>query len=48
MPIRRQNLDVAKLTRIVTDDQAERDLRHYYGVDLKPGELLRSLSASRP
>jgi hypothetical protein len=40
MPIRRQNLDVAKLTRIITDDQAERDLRHYYGVDLKPGELL--------
>jgi hypothetical protein len=39
MPRRRQDLDVAQLTRIVTNDQSHRDLQHYYGIDLRPGEL---------
>lgn len=31
---RRRDLDVAQLTRILEDDQASRDLRLYFGVDL--------------
>lgn len=39
MPQRRQDLDVAQLTRIVTDGQPHRDLQHYYEIDLRPGEF---------
>jgi len=36
---RRQDLDVARLTRILEDDQACRDLRLYFGVGLGMREL---------
>lgn len=36
---RRQDLHVDQLTRVLEDDQACRDLRLYYGVGLKTGEL---------
>ena len=36
---RRVDLDVARLTRFLEDDQACRDLRLYFGVGLGPGEL---------
>jgi hypothetical protein len=36
---RRSNLDVARLARIVAEDQACRDLRLYFGVGLGAGEL---------
>jgi hypothetical protein len=36
---RRQELDVSRLTRILEDDQACRDLRLYFGVGLKRREL---------
>jgi hypothetical protein len=36
---RRQDLDVARLTRILADDQACRDLRLYFGVGLGRGKL---------
>jgi hypothetical protein len=36
---RRVDLDVARLTEILEDDQACRDLRRYFGVGLGPGEL---------
>jgi hypothetical protein len=34
-----RDLDVARLTGILQDDQACRDLRHYYGVGLGTGKL---------
>lgn len=37
--VRRQGLDVAQLTRILTDEQACRDLRLYFGVGLGKGML---------
>jgi Family of unknown function (DUF6308) len=36
---RRPSLDVDQLTRVLQDDRACRDLRLYYGVGLKAGEL---------
>jgi hypothetical protein len=36
---RRRDLDVAQLTRILEDDQACRDLQHYFGVGPGKGEL---------
>jgi hypothetical protein len=36
---RRQDLDVAQLTRILADDQACQHLRYYFGVGLRSGEL---------
>ncbi len=40
MPRRRRlGMDVARLTSILEDDQASRDLQRYFGVDLGPGEL---------
>jgi hypothetical protein len=37
--VRRPNVDVSRLTRIVTDDQARCDLRRYFGIGLGAGEL---------
>src|SRR4051794_28851686 len=36
---RRADLDVGRLTRILEDDRASRDLRLYFGVGLRRGEL---------
>jgi hypothetical protein len=37
--MRRQDLDVVQLTRILTDDQACSDLRLYFGFSLRSGQL---------
>jgi hypothetical protein len=43
---RRQDLDVARLTRILEDDQACRDLRLYFGIGLE-GRKLPSFTGGR-
>jgi hypothetical protein len=37
--VRRQELDVGQLTRLLSGDQARCDLRRYFGVDLEKGDL---------
>src|SRR5215467_8172027 len=37
--VRRRDLDILQLTEILTDDQACRDLRFYFGIGRERGEL---------